>query len=125
MSARSALHDLLGGALPIDVDLIKYSREIDSPLKSTVMIRVDEVAPSTAASGLRDYQFALVLIAAKTAAGAGDDELDALLEDVLFALDQVGEAVAGVTWSSAKRATYNENNPAYEVAVSVTVEKES
>lgn len=122
MTARSEITALLTatGALP-GVQVIAYAREIDPPQMSTVMVRIDEVRPSKVAQGLQDYDFALVCIAAKTAAGPGDDELDALLEDVLLAVQKASPA--GITWSSAKRATYNETNPAYEVACTVTVTK--
>lgn len=122
MTARALVYSVLKANMPVDIDVIQYSRQIDPPTKSTVMVRIDRVQPSPAASGMRDYRFGLVLIAAKQAAGPGDDELENLLEDVLFVLDEIGPQ--GVTWESAERATYNESNPAFEVAVSVTVAKE-
>ncbi|CCH79084.1 hypothetical protein BN12_40054 [Nostocoides japonicum T1-X7] len=120
MTARAAVADLLTEHLPDDVDVIPYARNIDSPARSTVMLRLDEVTPGVA-SGLGTYTFALLLIAAKTSPGPADDELDALLEDVLYALDRLSDA--GVTWSSARRATYEDKNPAYEVTTAVTVSK--
>ena len=124
MSARSELAALLtANLLPASQYVVMpYAREVDPPAKSTVMVRTDSAKPGPAI-GLTTYGFALVLIAAKTEAGAGDDELDALLEDVIFALDQLSPA--GITWSQATRATYQESNPAYEVAVEVTVKKEN
>lgn len=122
MTARTQFYALLEEHLPEDVVLLPYARDIDPPAKPTVMVRIDQVAPSTVAGGLRDYRFGLVLVAAKTTAGPGDDELDGLLEDVLFALEQASSA--GITWSTANRATYKEANPAYEVTASVTINKE-
>ena len=123
MTARAALHDALAALLPPDVELLPYAREIDPPSKSTVMLRLDTVKPSTAAGGLRDYTFALVLIGAKLTAGRADDELEDLLDDVLFALEK--DHGLAVTWSEARRAVYNESNPAFEVPIVVTITKES
>lgn len=123
MSARTETVALLAAHLPADVVVMPYSRQIDPPSKSTVMVRIDEVKPARSAWGFREYTFALVLIAAQTLAGAGDDELDALLEDVLFALEK-DDIPNGVTWSQATRATYQETNPAYEVAITVATSKE-
>ena len=114
------------GALPEDVDVIGYARNIDPPRRSTVMVRVDTVRPSQVAGSLWQVEAALVLIGAKTTPGPADDELDALLQDVLYALDT--EQVSGaLSWSEAKRAVYGEpdpTNPAYEVAVSTHIQKE-
>lgn len=118
---RQIIVAALDAALPSDVDVITYAHNIDAPTRSTVMVRVDRVTP---AGNLRAYTFGLVLIAAKTTSGPADDELDALLEDVLFA---IRTSMDGMTWTEAIRATYGEpdgTNPAYELAVSVTIESE-
>lgn len=122
MTARAAVADVLAAHLPADVTLVPYSRQIDTPSASTVMVRLDTVAPAAAARGFTTYTFGLVLIAGRTSAGAGDDELEQLLEDVLTALDHASPA--GITWSTATRSTYNDTNPAFEVAIAVTVTKE-
>lgn len=120
MSARSEIAALLQGPLQTaGVRLIPYSRDIDLPETNTVMIRLDRVIPA-AARGLTTYEFSLILIAAKQTAPAADDELEELLEDVLLALDKRSDA--GITWSSATRATYKEN-PAFDVAIAATVTK--
>ncbi len=123
MTARTEVVALLLATLPPDITILPYAREIDPPAQPTVMVRIDEVRPSPAGFGLQNYEFALVLIAAKTAPGPADDELDVLLDDVLHALGKPAIPV-GVTWTSAKRATYNDTHPAYEVAISVTAVKE-
>ena len=122
MSARSELHDALAELLPPDVELVAYSRQIDPPAKSTVMLRLDKVRPSSSSAGHRDYEYALVLIAAKTATGYADDELEDLLEDVLFVLEQ--RHGLAVTWSEATRSVYADSNPAFEVPIVVTTAKE-
>lgn len=122
MTARTEIVTMLKGVLPDDIDVIAYSHNIEAPSKSTVMVRVDKVRNSPAGLGLREYDFSLIIIAAKTTYGPADDELDMLLEDVLFALS-LNDVPNGVTFTEATRATYGEpdsTNPAYEVAISVT-----
>jgi len=123
MTARAQVAGLLVEAFTgrADVDVMPYARQVDAPPRSLVMVRVDEVRPSGHPGAWRDYDLALVVIAAQTTAGAGDDELDAVLEDVLHALD----TATALTWTTAKRAVYNETQPAYEVALVVTVTKET
>lgn len=122
-TARNQVVALLAGVLPADITVLPYARQIDPPSRPTVMVRVDEVRPSPHANGFRDYGFALVLVSHLTAAGPADDELDGLLEDVLYALEQ--DAIPnGVVVGTATRATYAETSPAYEVALTVTITKE-
>lgn len=119
---RQLLTDMLTTALPSDIDVIAYSHNIEAPVRSTVMVRVDKVRNSPTGLGLRDYDFVLVLIAAKTTYGPADDELDALLEDVLGSLSSQ-DIPNGVTFTEALRATYGEpdaTNPAYDVSITVT-----
>lgn len=122
--AREEVIALLQGAVP-DAHVLPYPRNIDTPSKSTVMYRIDTVEPSKAASGSWDVSGSLILIASATTSGPADEELDALLQDVLVALDT--DQVPGMRWVSAKRATYGDpdpTNPAYEVEVTVTTSKE-
>lgn len=102
-------------ALTPEHQLVAYSRDL-TPTRTTVMVRVDEVAP-TPDRMLRQYRAALLLLTPRTdPAGPADDELDALLEDVLHALDR---AVAGIVWESARRVVYADVLPAYEVTITV------
>lgn len=118
---------LVANLLPASAyNVIAYSRNIDPPAKPTVMLRFDGLTPGPVL-GTWVFKWALVLIAAKTLPGPGDDEIDDLLVDVVHALDQVGAAVPGITWSEATRAVYppdTQTNPAYEVAVTVAAQKE-
>lgn len=128
MLARDQIMSVLQspGALPTDIDVQAYARNIDPPLRSTVMVRIDKVRPSKVGSGLWEVDAALVLIGAQTTPGAADDELDALLQDVLHALGSQAVANA-LTWTEATRAVYGEpepTNPAYEVAVNTHIQKE-
>src|SRR5690349_17664967 len=104
------------------VNVIPYARNIDPPAVLTVMVRVDEVSPeSPVPNAERTYGFALVLLPTKLEPGPADDELDGLLEDVLYAIDKHPQ----LTWSKATRATYQDTTyPAYEVTLAVPFTKE-
>ena len=121
MTPRQLLTQVLQATLPADVDIIAYSHNIDAPSTSTVMVRFDKANPSPVAGmGARLYEFTLIGIAAKTTAGPADDELDKLLEDVLYA---ISKADNGITWTEARRGAYGEpdpTNPAFEVTCPVT-----
>lgn len=126
MTAREEVTRLLVDYLPPAILVIPYARELDAVAKPTVMPRLDKVRPSTDANGWLTYEYGLVLLAAQTVAGPADDELEDLLLDVLFALEQASEA--GITWTEARRAAYppdNPSNPAFEVPITVTIKKES
>lgn len=120
MTARDEVVAVLTAAMPTGIAVLPYSRDIDPPSQPTVMVRIDEVTPSSQPQALRDYGFALILVASKTTPGPADDELDALLEDVLTALD----ASEQITWSKATRATFNEQYPAYQVDLNTISIKE-
>lgn len=117
-----------GPGLPLaGVAVIAYARNIDPPQVPTVLVRVDEVSPSVPSrdnpipNAWRTYGFALVLVPSTSEPGTADDELDALLEDVLYAIDQHDR----LTWTKATRGTYQDTTyPAYEVALTVPFTKE-
>lgn len=110
-----------GGPLE-GVDVIAYARGIDPPAVQTVLVRLDEVVPHPKVpQELNLYRFALVLLPTKTVAGPADDELDGLLEDVLYAIHKTGN----MTWSKATRGTYQDTTyPAFEVTLDVPFQKE-
>jgi hypothetical protein len=114
------------GALDDEVVVIPHARNIDAPAVPTVMVRIDAVRPSKAAGGLWELSGALVLVTPKSVPGAGDDDLDDLLSDVLVAL--AAPAVSpNVHWTEATRGGYpnpDPTNPAYEVAVTIHTAKD-
>ena len=121
---RNALADRLAAGLPTSVRVVPYARNIDAPKRPTVMARVDEVLPhEQAPTTHRLYRFTAILIASKVAPdGPADDELDALLQLVLDAVDDDDT----MAWTRATRATWLDTTlPAYEVAVEVTHKKVS
>jgi hypothetical protein len=112
-----------GVGLPLeDVDILPYATSITEPAGKTLIVRLDEVLPHPEAPQKWNlYRFALILVTALTESGAADDDLDAFLEDVLFAIGKTGN----ITWSKATRATYQDTTyPAYEVTLDVPFQKE-
>jgi hypothetical protein len=111
--ARSALVDALVGVLPADVDVEGYARlNLSTISRPRVLIRLDEVRPEVSSQGHRRYTFAVVLVTPLTETPAADDQLDALLEDVLFAL----ESLTTVGFESATRAVFDATEtPCYEL----------
>lgn len=121
MSARTEVVAVLEAALPVDINVLPYARNVDAVGKGTVMVRIDEVVPSDNPQALREYRFALILMVPQTT--TGDDELDALLDDVLYALES-RDIPNGIVWQSAERATFEEKFPAYQVDIVVHFAKE-
>lgn len=123
MTARDQVVTLLEAALnqaplSLGVNVMPYSRDVETISKDTVMVRIDEVRPSTLPQCQRLYNFSLIVMVPQTTPGIADALLDELLENVLFALE--GSAVPNsVVWEVATRATYEEKFPAYQVVLSV------
>lgn len=117
MTPRMLVNDALTAQLsPASVTVLPYARQIAPPPRPTVMVRLDRLIPGTLAGvgQVRSTELALIVLAAKTdPTGPADDELDALLEDVIHAVEQA----PGLTWTEAKRAVYADTIPAYEVSV--------
>lgn len=124
MQVRDNLVTILEGVLPPAYQVEPYARNLGNINAVAVMLRLDEVHPSKFAMGHWDVDAALLIVGPVVEPGAGDEELEAALEDVLFALDQAED----LTWSTAKRATYGEPEPmfpAFEITVQITTKKAS
>lgn len=113
---RAQVVNVLTAALPPDITVLPYAKNLDTAGNGTVMVRIDEVVPSSNPQALREYRFALVLVVPQTL--TGDDLLDALLEDVLYALES-RDVPNGIVWNSATRATFEDKFPAYQVDLTV------
>lgn len=122
MDARDQVAAALTASLPAaEWVVMPYARDIDPPSKATVMVRADVIRPSGLPGAWREYDFALLVITPLTDPAAADAELDDLVEDVLHAVDESRLP----TWTSATRGSFEEKFPCYEVALTVTVTKES
>lgn len=120
MSARSLVVDALNAALDSDVVVIPYARNLDAILGPTVMVRIDSVTPSTQPQAWHLYEMSLCVVTALQDSLAAEAELDDLLLDVLFAVDQSDLP----TWTVARRATFDDTLHGYEVVLTVPVTKE-
>lgn len=111
LTAQTQAGKPLAGAL-----VMGYARGVDPASKPVVMVRLDEVVQSPVPQVWRSYRFALVLIPTKSNPGPADDELDALLEAALFAVDRA----PNLTWERAQRFTYDDGTyPSYEVTLTL------
>lgn len=102
-------------AVPNDLDVEPYSRAgIEALSRPSILVKLTNVEPEpTAPQAARRYTFELVLVSALTEAGPADDELEALLEDVLYVLEQHDRFV----FVSATRGVYEgTNTPCWSVA---------
>lgn len=119
---RQLVIDALADELPTTLRVVEYARQIDPPTVTTVMVRVDNVTPHPATpQAQRRYGFALIILAAKSdPTGPADDELDAALEDVLYAIER---SQTLPQWTSAERAVYADTTPAYQVNLPVDITK--
>lgn len=115
VTPRLQLVDVLEPLVPDGVRVLGFARDLDAPgTAGTVMVRVDEVVPSSQPQAVREYRVALVLVVAQTT--TGEDDLDDLLETVLALLE---ETKTGIVWTAARRATFEEKFPAYEIDTTV------
>ncbi len=121
MTVRENLQALLVVALPQPgpVIVLPHTTALDPPAKPTVMLRLDNVTPG-AARGIRSYRYALVLLASSSEVEGSDVELEALVEQVLAALDRFDPNLA-ITIGEGKRGTYRGTTPAFEIPVAVHV----
>lgn len=118
---RDLVVDALNATAPDGVQVEPYARGLDNVARPVVMVRVDAVAPArNVAQGQRRYGCAVLVVVPTTDPGPADDELDALLEDVLEAI----ELAPKLDWTEAKRATLDDTWPAYEVTVNITTTTE-
>lgn len=110
MTVRDEIVAQLAALPKLRADVEPYARNVvvDS---DTVMVRLDRVTKNAA---WRTYEGALLLLVPTgNDVARAEDDLDGLLEDVLYALEQPG---APLVWTAAERAVFNDTTPAYEVA---------
>jgi hypothetical protein len=123
MTARSVVLEQVAG-LGTSATVMPYARNVDSIGGPTLMVRVDQVDHDPSVRVWRRYTVALLVIVPQTDIVAdAEDELDGLLEDVLYELEQ---DTTPLTWTTARRAVFQEQQwPCYEVTLSVPIAKES
>lgn len=121
---RALVADALAASLePAGVIVLPFARDVGVITAPTVMVRLDEVSrlPQAPASH-QLYQYTLVVLVPQTEPGPADVALDALLEDVLFAVEH---NTTLPQWRTAKRGVWlDTTTPAYEVTLDVPHLKE-
>jgi hypothetical protein len=119
MTARNQVVATLAQLVTDDIDVKPYAEEIARPPVPTVMVRVDTVRPTPEARHThRDYGITLILLpTSEDTSGPADDELDDFL-------DKGAGAEMLPRWSTATRGVYQETVPAYEIACTITAEKQ-
>ncbi|MBD3782447.1 MAG: hypothetical protein IE926_05735 [Micrococcales bacterium] len=119
---RQLVADVLNAKLPNGTRVEPYAHDLDTITRDTVMLRIDEVTPHRELPrSHRNYRYTVIVLVPVNRKGSADDRLDALLEDVLHALDSTDLP----SWSKVERGVWlNTTTPAYEVALDVPFSKE-
>lgn len=122
---RQQLTDALSAALGDDVIVQAYADDVDPPARPLLMLRLDEITRPPAGPHHRLYTFGLIVLTPLTETGPADDQLESIVETVLYALD-TAEPLGAVIWTAAKRASYRDTYPAFEIslATAATVTQE-
>lgn len=124
MKARDDLVTILQAVLPPSYSIEPYARNVGAIAAPVVMLRLDEFRQSKYANGHWDVDAALLLVGPTVEPGNADEDLEDVLEDVLFAIGKSDNLV----WTTAKRATYGDPDPmypAFEITIQITTTKES
>lgn len=95
------------------VVVVDHGRSIDQVITRTVMVVLDTVEQGVPPRRYRAHTLSVWVIVPGTQPGAADTDLDALLDQVLDALDDS----AVVTWTTAERSLYGDAQAhAYRIA---------
>lgn len=114
-TVRTDVAAAIAAALP-DVDVIAWPRSADVPNARRVVLGTASVEPAGTACPWRTVKLDAWCVTPYTDPGPADDDLEALLADVLDALD-----AAGIAWTTADRGVWLDSYPAFRV----TIERES
>jgi hypothetical protein len=110
---RAAVVADLAAALP-DLDVWEWPRNPDVLLQDCVVVNAIRVRPGETAAGGTTVTVELYAVSATTVGAPSEDDLDALLDGVLIALDSLN-----VEWTQAERAVFGEKYPCYRIEMEV------
>lgn len=96
------------------VDVHDYPRAVDQPVRPFLVLAPTRVVPADVACPTTRVQLDVWVVTQHTDHGTAADPLDALLDQVLDALD-----AAQVRWTDAEPVIYRDTHAAYRVAVEV------
>lgn len=114
MSARADLAAFLEAALPPTYRVSAAPTGASpEPGFDLCVVGTDEVNPGQVMAGSRGYTLTVIVVGKLATPGPADDHLEALIEEVLDALD----GLPWGQWTKAARGTYLETHPAFVVTV--------
>lgn len=120
MLVRDQVAAALAASLEPGVRVVPYQRVVDNLTGPLCMVGISSVVPDELLPHeRRRYTVTVSVLVATTDPGAADDDVDALLEDVLAAID----ADLHLAWSTAERASFSSspNSPATFPGYDVTL----
>lgn len=118
-SIRKQLHDALAPHLP-GVKLVPSSRALDTLDRKVVQISLMELSRLPEAPlGKHRATFTVTVVTPLTTPQRAEDELDALVGDLVQAID----GIDWLSWESARKVLYSDRYLAYDVTVFAVAEK--
>lgn len=118
--ARALVVDTLTGLFDgTEVRVRPYATGLGTITGPTVLVRVDTITPAALPHAWLTYEVALAVLSGLSDLSAAEDELDALLLDVLYAVDECDQ----LTWDRATRATFDDTLHGYSVVLTVHVSR--
>jgi hypothetical protein len=121
MEIRQYVIDHIKPLLPSGWNLVNHPDSLDVISKPVVMLKLQSVVPSPAAPGSAYLAtYVLTVIEPKTDPGPAHDALDDKLLELLAAL----QTVPGLIWTNAEWVMFSDTNPAYDISLTVTLNKD-
>lgn len=118
-SIRKQLADQLAPFLP-GVKLVPSSRALDNLDRKVVQISLMEFSRlPEAPQGAHKATFTVTVVTPITTPQRAEDELDALVGDLVNAID----GIDWLSWESARKVIYNDRYLAYDVTVYAVTQK--
>ena len=120
MTARAQLAAAIAPLLPTDWQLIPYQDSLDTLSSVVVMLKLENIEKGpTAPIGSYLTNFTVTIADPSTDPEKAEDRLDGDVISLLAALD----AINFTLWRTATKVMFNNNNLAYDIAVSVVTNK--
>lgn len=120
VNARRYLAEQLTPLLPRGWKLVPYGVSLDHVAEPVVMIQQVSVTPTEQAPlAYHTITLAVVIVSPITLEESAEDAIDANVNELLFALDEL----ESLSWSNATKETYAETNLSYRVDVDINIQK--
>ena len=121
MLIRKAVIDSIRPLLPKGWRLYDHNRSLDDITAPVVMLHIEAITRTPQApQGHRTVTYLLTVIEPLYEPGRADDALDEKLIELVDALDTVPK----LRWMDAKRVTFQDTRPAYDITLEVLTVKE-